>query len=66
MSAEGGVSADPQMILSLEQVEARYLRQVVARFRGDNRDLAAHLGISERTLYRKLSQLKEREPQGEV
>ncbi|WP_027853940.1 sigma-54 interaction domain-containing protein [Marinobacterium litorale] len=66
MSAEGGVAADPQMILSLEQVEARYLRQVVARFRGDNRDLAAQLGVSERTLYRKLSQLKEREPQGGI
>lgn len=49
-------TSDP--ILPLDLVEARYLRQVSARFRGDNRELAALLGVSERTLYRKLQQLK--------
>jgi len=50
--------AAAETVLPLDLVEARYLRRVVARFEGDNRQLAAQLGISERTLYRKLQQLK--------
>jgi transcriptional regulator with PAS, ATPase and Fis domain len=42
---------------TLEQVEAQYLRKTVAEFDGDKRELAKQLGISERTLYRKLNQL---------
>jgi DNA-binding NtrC family response regulator len=53
-----GEAAGSEPILPLDVVEARYLRQAAARFRGDNRELAALLGISERTLYRKLQQLK--------
>ena len=45
-------------VVPLDQVESRYLRQVVARFGGDNRILAQQLGVSERTLYRKLRALK--------
>ena len=61
--ADESVGATPgerpgESILPLDQVEARYLRQVAARFRGDNRELAARLGVSERTLYRKLRQLR--------
>ncbi|MBV1789596.1 sigma-54-dependent Fis family transcriptional regulator [Marinobacterium sp. D7] len=47
-----------ESITPLDQLEARYLRQVAARFKGDNRELAAKLGVSERTLYRKLRQLR--------
>ncbi len=41
-------------IVTLEEQEQRYLLQVNARFQGEKRDLANRLGISERTLYRKL------------
>jgi len=41
-------------VLRLEEVERRYLQRVLARHRGDKRTLAGALGISERTLYRKL------------
>jgi DNA-binding NtrC family response regulator len=44
-------------ILSLEEVERRYLRQVVIGFQGDRKSLAEKLGISERTLFRKLRAL---------
>jgi len=41
-------------IIPLQELETRYLQQVAARFSGDRRELAERLGISERTLYRKL------------
>ncbi|MCW9089220.1 MAG: hypothetical protein OQK54_06790 [Gammaproteobacteria bacterium] len=36
---------------------APYLRWAIARFHGEKRQLAEKLGVSERTLYRKLSEL---------
>lgn len=57
-TASAAPVAMSESILPLDLVETRYLRQVVAQFEGDNRQLAAQLGISERTLYRKLQQLK--------
>lgn len=50
--------AMPMRVLPLETVETQYLRRVMAHFHGDNRVLAEQLGISERTLYRKLRQLR--------
>jgi len=47
----------PEELVSLEQAEARYLRWATARFQGEKRLLAEKLGVSERTLYRKLSEL---------
>ena len=44
-------------IVPLEEMERQYLQRVVARFDGDKRELARQLGISERTLYRKLKSL---------
>ncbi|MEJ2388245.1 MAG: sigma-54 dependent transcriptional regulator, partial [Chromatiaceae bacterium] len=44
-------------ILPLEEVEHRYLRDILARFPGDRRTLAGKLGISERTFYRKIKGL---------
>lgn len=41
-------------IIPLEEQEQRYLLRVAARFQGEKRELAQHLGVSERTLYRKL------------
>lgn len=45
---------------SLEVVEDSYLLALQKRFDGDNRALAAELGISERTLYRKLQRARSR------
>ncbi|MCU0935311.1 MAG: sigma-54-dependent Fis family transcriptional regulator [Gammaproteobacteria bacterium] len=41
-------------VVPLEVVERRYLMRVLRSFQGDRRELAARLGVSERTLYRKL------------
>jgi DNA-binding NtrC family response regulator len=46
-----------EAVLSLAEVERRYLARVAARHPGDKRDLARRLGISERTLYRKLARV---------
>jgi two-component system, NtrC family, response regulator HydG len=48
----------PSEIVPLEQAEERYLRWVVERHPGDNRQLAHDLGLSERTLYRKLQKIR--------
>ncbi|MBW8365118.1 MAG: sigma-54-dependent Fis family transcriptional regulator [Rhizobium sp.] len=43
-------------IVPLETAELRYLHWALAHHGGDRKSLAAQLGISERTLYRKLAQ----------
>jgi two-component system response regulator HydG len=48
-----GAPSEPA-ILPLEEMEQRYLRDILARFPGDRRTLARKLGISERTFYRKI------------
>ncbi len=48
----GASAADA--IVSLEVAERRYLQWALARHGGDRKTLASQLGISERTLYRKL------------
>jgi len=58
-------AADPQLpdsgeILPLEEIERRYLIQVMSRFRGDRDSLADKLGVSKRTLFRKLQNLRTR------
>jgi len=45
-------------IMPLDQLESAYLTQLAARHPGDNARLAHKLGISERTLYRKLKQAR--------
>ena len=45
-------------ILPLEEMEQRYLIQIAAKFQGDRDSLADKLGISKRTLFRKLQQIK--------
>jgi len=47
----------PEELVPLEEAEERYLRWVVARYHGEKKQLAELLGVSERTLYRKLSEL---------
>lgn len=44
-------------IVSLEEIERRYLRWVVRESDFSRKDIAARLGVSERTLFRKLSAL---------
>jgi two-component system, NtrC family, response regulator AtoC len=43
---------------SLDAVEFQYVAQLLGRFGGDKRKVAEHMGISERTLYRKLQRNK--------
>lgn len=49
----------PDEVLPLKIVEQTYLQWVAARHPGDKRALARQLGLSERTLYRKLQGLQE-------
>jgi DNA-binding NtrC family response regulator len=50
------VAVHPDALLSLEQVERRYVRDALEQLGGDRKALARRLGISERTLYRKLAE----------
>jgi two-component system, NtrC family, response regulator HydG len=47
-------------VIPLEDLEQRYLARVVAEFPGDRQELARRLGVSERTLYRKLKGIERR------
>jgi DNA-binding NtrC family response regulator len=49
---------DTGEILPLDEIERRYLIQVMSKFPGDRDSLAEKLGISRRTLFRKLRDLK--------
>jgi DNA-binding NtrC family response regulator len=49
----------PRHVLPLESVEKNYLQWVNAHYQGDKRSLAQQLGLSERTLYRKLQSINE-------
>ncbi len=44
-------------LMSLDELEKRYLEQSMLRHKGDRKALAQQLGVSERTLYRKLEKL---------
>lgn len=52
-TSHGGFSADA--IIPLKSLEQRYLAWVAKTFAGDRKALAAQLGVSTRTLFRKLS-----------
>lgn len=51
---------DSDEILPLEEIEQHYLIQVASKFQGDRDELAHKLGISKRTLFRKLQNLRTR------
>lgn len=51
-----GIALDD--VIPLDQLEKYYLQRISTKFKGDNRALAERLGVSERTLYRKLSRIK--------
>lgn len=55
-AGEGGVSAPPAT--SLHDIERAVLSEQVRQHRGSRAELAARLGISERSLYRKLKALE--------
>jgi DNA-binding NtrC family response regulator len=44
-------------IVTLAEAERRYLRWALAIYRGDRRELARRLGLTERTFYRKTHEL---------
>ncbi len=54
-SSSSPVSTNTETFFSLDQAERRYLRDALGRLGGDRKALAQRLGISERTLYRKLA-----------
>ncbi len=47
----------PEGMVTLQEAEAHYLRWATSRFHGERKLLAEQLGLSERTLYRKLREL---------
>ena len=49
----------PTSVVPLAQAELEYLRAVVAKFQGSRSELASVLGLSPRTLYRKLQGLRQ-------
>ena len=49
-------------IITLEENERRYLLRVLATYRDDRNSLAKRLGLSKRTLYRKLQALQKEMP----
>ncbi len=53
------VSFDRTATKTLKEVEQDYVRSAIAQHKGDRRDLAKLLGISERGLYRKLAELRQ-------
>jgi DNA-binding NtrC family response regulator len=48
--------ATDEPVLTLEQAERRYVRAALVQLDGNRKELARSLGISERTLYRKLAE----------
>jgi transcriptional regulator with PAS, ATPase and Fis domain len=57
-ASDGKELLDTREILPLDEIERRYLIQVMSKFPGDRDSLAEKLGISRRTLFRKLRDLK--------
>ena len=56
--AQGTVlQTDSRELVTLAEAEKNYLAKAVAVFQGDRKSLAKTLGVSERVLYRKLSEL---------
>lgn len=59
-----GAPANPQArfkeLIPLEELEVLYLRWAAAHYRGSKAELAKRLGMSERTLYRRLAQSSSR------
>jgi two-component system response regulator HydG len=51
------VSDDPQEMITLEEMERRYVRRVLAACRGNKTQAAKTLGLDRRTLYRRLESL---------
>jgi DNA-binding NtrC family response regulator len=49
-------SEDDGGLVTLEELERRYIRRVLAECKGHRQKAAAILGISERNLYRKLKE----------
>jgi DNA-binding NtrC family response regulator len=56
-AAGGAAQSRPSEIVSLAEAERRYLRWALATFKGDRRELARRLGLTERTFYRKTRDL---------
>jgi DNA-binding NtrC family response regulator len=58
-------TAGPPAGVSLEELETRYIRDLLEECRGNQSQVARILGINRRTLYRKLRKLEEAGPVGQ-
>ena len=58
LDAASPAPAYPMSVVPLEEAERQYLQSVAARFQGSRYELAKVLGLSPRTLYRKLRGLR--------
>ncbi|WP_308388069.1 helix-turn-helix domain-containing protein [Acidithiobacillus sp. AMEEHan] len=65
LAHEAPGSVDFSTVLPLAEMEARYLRWARLNHAGDRRSLARSLGLSERTLYRKLEAVDDPSEKGE-
>ena len=50
---------EPKTIPTLEKAEQELIRQAMKHFDGSRKEAAAALGISQRTLYRKLQKMND-------
>ena len=56
-AVQGASQERPGDLVTLVEAERRYLRWALATFKGDRRELARRLGLSERTFYRKTREI---------
>jgi DNA-binding NtrC family response regulator len=56
--------AGPAPVTSISEMESRYIRELLTQYNGHRRTVADVLGISERTLYRKLNRYRLRSEKG--
>jgi DNA-binding NtrC family response regulator len=54
-----GAGDDDEELPTLEEAEEQLIRRALERFEGNRRKTAEALGISERTLYRKIKDIDE-------
>ena len=52
-----GVETKGAEVISLKSMEENHIRELLQRYRGNRKQVADALGISERTIYRKLKRL---------
>ena len=57
MISTEGVEKKRKEVISLKSMEEKHIRELLERYQGNRKQVADALGISERTIYRKLKRL---------